>query len=318
MNNLVRLIGRRLIALPIMVIGVTILVFFITSLSPINQAYSVLGENATPEQVQQYTEEHGLDDPIVVQYFRYLGDLCHGDLGVYGATKVSVAEKIGQALPITLELTFAGLIIALVLSVVLGVISALYRDRWPDQVIRIFSIVCLAMPSFWLAVLLILLFSSNLGLLPASGALPPFFSDPAGWCARMALPAFALAVPVAGQMIRVIRTSMVEELDKDYVRTARGFGIPMGTVVAKNVLRNALISPVTVLGLKIAHLIGGAVVIEVIFNLPGMGMLILQGIQANYITLIQGVVLVVALAFIIINIIVDMLYVLIDPRIRTV
>lgn len=318
MNNLVRLIGRRLIALPIMVIGVTILVFFITSLSPINQAYSVLGENATPEQVQQYTEEHGLDDPIVVQYFRYLGDLCHGDLGVYGATKVSVAEKIGQALPVTLELTFAGLVIALILSVVLGVISALYRDRWPDQVIRIFSIVCLAMPSFWLAVLLILLFSSNLGLLPASGALPSFFSDPGGWCARMALPAFALAVPVAGQMIRVIRTSMVEELDKDYVRTARGFGIPMGTVVAKNVLRNALISPVTVLGLKIAHLIGGAVVIEVIFNLPGMGMLILQGIQANYITLIQGVVLVVALAFIIINIIVDMLYVLIDPRIRTV
>ena len=318
MNNLVRLIGRRLIALPIMVIGVTILVFFITSLSPINQAYSVLGENATPEQVQQYTEEHGLDDPIVVQYFRYLGDLCHGDLGVYGATKVSVAEKIGQALPVTLELTFAGLVIALILSVVLGVIAALYRDRWPDQVIRIFASVCLAMPSFWLAVLLILLFSSNLGLLPASGALPAFFSDPGGWCARMALPAFALAVPVAGQMIRVIRTSMVEELDKDYVRTARGFGIPMGTVVAKNVLRNALISPVTVLGLKIAHLIGGAVVIEVIFNLPGMGMLILQGIQANYITLIQGVVLVVALAFIIINIIVDMLYVLIDPRIRTV
>ena len=318
MNNLVRLIGRRLIALPIMVIGVTILVFFITSLSPINQAYSVLGENATPEQVQQYTEEHGLDDPIVVQYFRYLGDLCHGDLGVYGATKVSVAEKIGQALPVTLELTFAGLVIALILSVVLGVISALYRDRWPDQVIRIFSIVCLAMPSFWLAVLLILLFSSNLGLLPASGALPAFFSDPGGWCARMALPAFALAVPVAGQMIRVIRTSMVEELDKDYVRTARGFGIPMGTVVAKNVLRNALISPVTVLGLKIAHLIGGAVVIEVIFNLPGMGMLILQGIQANYITLIQGVVLVVALAFIIINLLVDRLYVLIDPRIRTV
>ena len=318
MNNLVRLIGRRLIALPIMVIGVTILVFFITSLSPINQAYSVLGENATPEQVQQYTEEHGLDDPIVVQYFRYLGDLCHGDLGVYGATKVSVAEKIGQALPVTLELTFAGLVIALILSVVLGVISALYRDRWPDQVIRIFSIVCLAMPSFWLAVLLILLFSSNLGLLPASGALPAFFSDPGGWCARMALPAFALAVPVAGQMIRVIRTSMVEELDKDYVRTARGFGIPMGTVVAKNVLRNALISPVTVLGLKIAHLIGGAVVIEVIFNLPGMGMAILSGIQSNYVMLVQGVVLIVAITFIFINIIVDMLYILIDPRIRTV
>ena len=318
MNNLVRLIGRRLIALPIMVIGVTILVFFITSLSPINQAYSVLGENATPEQVQQYTEEHGLDDPIVVQYFRYLGDLCHGDLGVYGATKVSVAEKIGQALPVTLELTFAGLVIALILSVVLGVISALYRDRWPDQVIRIFSIVCLAMPSFWLAVLLILLFSSNLGLLPASGALPAFFSDPGGWCARMALPAFALAVPVAGQMIRVIRTSMVEELDKDYVRTAMGFGIPKGVVIARNVLRNALITPVTVLGMRIGYLIGGAVVIEVIFNLQGMGMTIYNAITSHYTMLVMGVVLVVAITFIIINIIVDMLYILIDPRIRTV
>ena len=134
----------------------------------------------------------------------------------------------------------------------------------------------------------------------------------------MALPAISLAVPVIGQMTRVIRTSMVEELDKGYVRTAIGSGIPKRTVIAKNVLRNALISPVTVLGLRIAHLIGGAVVIEVIFNLPGMGMAILQGIQANYITLIQGVVLVVAFFFIVINIIVDMLYILIDPRIRTV
>lgn len=318
MNNLLRLIGRRLIALPIMVLGVTILVFFIMSLSPIDQAYSVLGESATAEQAEAYREAHGLNDPILVQYVRYLANICQGDFGTYGAANASVLDRIAESLPVTLELTFAGLVIALVLSVVLGVISAVYRDQWPDQVIRVISIVFLAMPSFWLAVLLILVFSFNMQLLPASGPLPAFFSDPAGWCARMALPAFALAVPVAGQMIRVIRTSMVEELDKDYVRTARGAGIPMGTVVAKNVLRNALISPVTVLGLKIAHLIGGAVVIEVIFNLPGMGMAILSGIQANYVLLIQGCVLVVALSFIVINIIVDMLYILIDPRIRAV
>ena len=207
------------------------------------------------------------------------------------------------------------MVIALVFSTILGVVSAVYRDKWPDQIIRVFSIASLSMPSFWLAVLLILAF---MGVLPVSGNLPDFFQDPAGWCARMALPAISLAVPVIGQMTRVIRTSMVEELDKGYVRTAIGAGIPRRTVIAKNVLRNALISPVTVLGLRIAHLIGGAVVIEVIFNLPGMGMAILQGIQANYITLVQGVVLVVAFFFIVINIIVDMLYILIDPRIRTV
>lgn len=317
-NNLLRLIGRRLVALPIMVLGVTILVFFIMALSPIDQAYSVLGESATPEQAEAYRIEHGLNDPLLVQYGRYLINICHGDFGTYGAANASVLDRIAESLPITLELTFVGLIIALVISVILGVISAVYRDKWPDQVIRVISIIFLAMPSFWLAVLLILVFSFNLGVLPSSGALPDFFSDPGGWLARMALPSFALAVPVAGQMIRVIRTSMVEELDKDYVRTALGAGIPKGTVIARNVLRNALISPVTVIGLKIAHLIGGAVVIEVIFNLPGMGMAILSGIQSNYVLLIQGCVLVVALSFIVINIIVDMLYILIDPRIRTV
>lgn len=157
-----------------------------------------------------------------------------------------------------------------------------------------------------------------LSWLPASGPLPDFFEDPAGWAARMAMPAIALSIPLCGQMTRVIRTSMVEELDKDYVRTALGAGIPKGTVVAKNVLRNALITPVTVLGMRIGYMIGGAVVIEVIFNLPGMGMAILQGITCNYTMLIQGVVLVVAITFIIINIIVDLLYILIDPRIRTV
>ena len=210
------------------------------------------------------------------------------------------------------------IIIAIIASAILGVISALYRDRWPDQIIRIFSIACIATPSFWLAVLFILLFSSTLHMLPASGALPPLTENPAGWLARMAMPGIALAVPLTGQMTRIIRTSMVEELDKDYVRTARGFGIPYGTVVARNVLRNALITPVTVLGLKFGYMIGGAVVLEVIFSLPGMGMAILSGVTSNYVMLVQGVVLVVAITFIIVNVIVDMLYILIDPRIRTV
>ena len=247
-----------------MIIGVTILVFFIMALSPIDQAYSVLGENATEAQAQAYREEHGLNDPVIVQYGRFMAGLVTGDLGSYGANSASVAQRVAEALPVTLQLTFLGLIIAVFFAVILGVISALYRDKWPDQVIRIFSIACIATPSFWLAVLLILLFSSTLHMLPASGKLPDFFVDPQGWLARMALPAFSLAVPVTGQLTRVVRTSMVEELDKDYVRTALGAGIPKGVVVARNVLRNALITPVTVLGLRIGYLIGGAVIIEVI------------------------------------------------------
>lgn len=318
MNNLLRLVGKRLIALPIMVLGVTILVFFIMSFSPIDPAYSALGEGASQEALDAYRAAHGLNDPWIVQYGNFMAGMVQGSLGTYGANESSVAAKVATALPITLQLTFIGLIIAVVLSLILGVVSALYRDRWPDKVIRVFSIACIATPSFWLAVLLILLFSSMLHVLPASGQLPSFTANPGGYLARMAMPAFALGVPVAGQMTRVIRTAMVEELDKDYVRTAIGFGIPRNVVIARNVLRNALITPVTVLGLKIGHLIGGAVVIEVIFNLQGMGMAILQGVQENYPTLVQGVTLVVAVTFILINIVVDMLYIVINPRIRTV
>ncbi|MGL5173261.1 MAG: ABC transporter permease [Olsenella sp.] len=318
MNNLLRLIGRRLVALPIMAFGVTILVFFLMSFSKVDPAYNALGESASPEAVAAYHVQYGLDDPWPVRYVRYIGDLLHGDMGTYGATRQSVSGRIATALPVTMQLTFMGLIMGAIVSFLFGVLAALYRDRWPDQVIRIFSIAGLATPSFWLAVLLILVFSSYLHALPASGNLPSFASNPGGWFARMIMPAVALAVPLTGQMTRIVRTAMVEELDKDYVKTARGAGLPERVVVGKNVLRNALITPVTTLGMKIGYLMGGAVVIEVIFNLPGMGTAIQQGIQGNETTLVLGVVIVVALTFIIINIVVDMLYLLINPRIRTV
>ena len=318
MNNLLRLIGRRLIALPIMALGVTFLVFFLMSFSHVDPAYNALGESASEEAIQQYHIENGLDDPWPVRYVRYIGDVAHGNLGTYGTSHYSVAERISKALPVTMQLTFMGLFIGAIVSFTLGVIAALYRDQWPDQIIRVFSIAGLATPSFWLAVLLILVFASTLKLLPASGALPDPLVNTGGYLARMIMPAFALAVPMSGQMTRIVRTAMVEELDKDYVRTARGAGIPERIVIARNVLRNALITPVTTLGLKIGYLMGGAVVIEVIFNLPGMGTAILEGIQGNEAMLVQGVVVVVALSFIIINIVVDMLYILINPRIRTV
>ena len=318
MNNLLRLVGRRLVALPIMALGVTFLIFFLMSFSPIDPAYKALGESATPEQIQQYHEEYGLDDPWPVRYVRYMGDLLHGDLGTYSARRSSVAARVATALPVTMQLTFFGLLLGAVVSFLLGIIAALYRDRWPDQVIRIVSIAGLATPSFWLAVLLILVFSSYLHLLPASGALPDPATNFGGYMGRMIMPAVALAVPLTGQMTRIVRTAMVEELDKDYVQTAKGSGLPQKVIIARNVLRNALITPVTTLGMKIGYLMGGAVVIEVIFNLPGMGMAILDGVSGNEPMLVMGVVIVVALSFIIINIVVDMLYLLINPRIRSV
>ncbi|QAU53101.1 ABC transporter permease [Corynebacterium pelargi] len=321
MSNLLRLIGRRLLALPVMILGVTFLVFFIMSFSPADPARLALGEAASMDALEEYRESHGLNDPLLVRYGRFLVDMLHGDLGTTTGN-TPVTEVIAKAFPITLQLTFLGLIIAAVLSLVFGVLAALYRDRWPDQVIRVVSIAALATPSFWLAILLI----QWVGAVPGGwGFFPalitkwvPFSQDPGTYINNMFLPAFALAVPVAGSLTRVVRTAMVEELDKDYVRTAIGSGVPKVEVISRNVLRNALITPITVLGLRVGYLMGGAVIIEIIFNIQAMGQLILDGVTRNDVFLVQGVTLTVAIAFIVINIIVDMLYVLVNPRIRSI
>lgn len=318
MSHTLRLIGRRLLQLPLMILGITFLVFFVMSFSPVDPARNALGETASPDALEAYRDANGLNDPLFVRYVAFLLGLLRGDLGTYSARSLPVGDEVARAFPVTLSLTFFGLAIAVVLAFVLGVLAAVYRDRWPDQLIRVISVSALSTPSFWLAILMIQLFTLQLRLLPASGPLPDFLDDPGGWAARMTLPAVALAIPVIGQLSRVVRTSMVEELDRDYVRTALGAGIPRVIVVARNVLRNALITPVTVLGLRIGYLLGGAVVIEVIFAIPGMGTLILNGVTNNEPNLVQGVTLAVALAFVVINIVVDLLYVLINPRIRAV
>ena len=321
MSNLLRLIGRRLLALPIMVLGVTLLVFVVMSFSTADPAVLALGESATPEALEQYREAHHLNDPLLTRFWDYLVGLAHGDLGT-SFTGVRISDMVSTAFPITLQLTFIGILVAVVAATVLGVVAALYRDRMPDQVIRVISVLCLATPSFWLALLLIQWFGDIPG---ATGAFPslvtrwvPFSDDPAAYARQIFLPALAIAVPNTGTLTRVVRTAMVEELDRDYVRTAIGAGIPKRVVVARNVLRNALITPLTVLGLRLGYAMGGAVVIEIIFNIQGMGQLIFKGIKDSDVNIVQGVSITVALAFIIINIVVDMLYVLVNPRIRSV
>lgn len=318
MSALLRLTGRRLLQLPVMILGISLLVFVVMSFSRIDPAINALGEGASVEAREAYRAAHGLDDPLLLRYWNFLVGLVQLDLGTFSARQTPVVDEVARAFPITLQLTFLGLVIAVVGALLLGIVAALYRDRWPDRAIRIISVGSLATPSFWLAVLLIQAFTLGLGLLPASGPLPAFSEDPGAYLARMALPAFALGVPVVGQLTRVIRTAVVEELDKDYVRTALGAGIPRAVVVGRNVLRNALITPITVLGLRVGYLMGGAVVIEIIFALPGMGTLILNGVTNNEPNLVQGVTLTVAMAFVVINIVVDLLYVLVNPRIRTV
>lgn len=301
-----------------MILGVTLLVFVVLQFAPGDRAVAALGEGASPEALAQYRESNGYNDPLFIQYFQYLGKLITGDFGNTLPPQKPITEVIASAFPVTLQLTFLGVLIAIVISLVFGVLAALYRDTWVDQIIRIFSVAAIATPSFWLGILLIQWFALGSDSWFPSGGLADPSDGFGGWLSSMTLPALALAIPVSASLIRVVRTSMVEELDRDYVRTAIGNGVPYSTVVSKNVLRNALVTPVTVLGLRIGYLLGGAVVIEMIFSLPGMGQQILNGITNVDTNLVQGVVLVIAVTFVLVNILVDLLYLLINPRIRTV
>jgi peptide/nickel transport system permease protein len=226
-----------------------------------------------------------------------------------------VSSKIATALPLTIQLTVLGILGALVVALSLGITAALYRDRWPDHVMRFVSMAGIAMPSFWLALLFIQELAVRRAVFPTGGYVNPADS-PSQWLKSLALPALALAIPVGCSLARIVRTSMVEELDRDYVRTAIGAGLPPSVVVGRNVLRNALVNPLTVLGLRIGYLIGGTVIIEAIFSLPGMGTQIMSAVQQNDTALAQGTVLTIALGFVVINLIVDILYLFANPRLR--
>lgn len=310
------LLGRVLSLVPL-VLGVTLFVFVVMQFSPVDQAVAAFGDsNPTDAQLEQFRRENGLLDPWPVQYGRFVWQLLHGNFGNSVITKQPVSDTITTALPLTVQLTLMGLVLAIVFGMLFGITSALYRDRWPDQVIRVVSLAGVAAPAFWIALLLVQWLAVGKGLFPTSGYVSPQDSF-SGWLNSMTLPAIALAAPVAAQLTRVIRTSMVEELDRDYVRTARGGGLPPLVVVGRNVLRNALVTPLTVLGLRIGYLLGGAVVIETMFALPGMGQNMIQAVGDGDVTKVQGFVITIALIFVLVNLIVDVLYVIANPRLRS-
>ncbi|MCM1973149.1 MULTISPECIES: ABC transporter permease [Streptomyces] len=316
MTAVVRILLRRLALLVPLTLGIVLFVFLVMRFSAVDPASAFFqGANPTPAQLRAFREENGLLDPLPVRYVAFVGDLLHGDLGTSALTRGEVADQVLTALPLTLQLTFLGLGIAVVLALLGGVVAAVYRDRLPDQVVRVVSLVGVAAPGFWLALLLIQYLAVELGWFPSGGYINPADSV-TGWLWTMTLPALALSLPVAAQLTRIVRTSVVEELDKDYVRTAIAGGLPPRVVVGRNVLRNALVNPLTVLGLRVGYLLGGAVVIETVFSLPGMGKLMIDAVKNGDPAVVQGVVLTTAFGFVVVNLVIDILYLLVNPRLR--
>ncbi|MER7933227.1 MULTISPECIES: ABC transporter permease [unclassified Streptomyces] len=316
MHAVPRILLRRVALLVPLLLGIALFVFLVMRFSDVDPASAFFqGANPTPRQLHDFRERNGLLDPLPLRYVHFVGGLLHGDLGTSALTRTPVLDQVATALPLTLQLTFLGLGIAVVLALAGGVTAAVHRDRWPDQAIRVLSLVGVAAPAFWLALLMIQYLAVDRGWFPSGGYINPEDSV-TGWLRTMALPALALSLPVAAQLTRIVRTSVVEELDKDYVRTAIGSGLPPHVVVGRNVLRNALVNPLTVLGLRVGYLLGGAVVIETVFALPGMGKLMIDAVQNGDPAVVQGVVLTTATGFVVVNLVIDILYLLVNPRLR--
>jgi peptide/nickel transport system permease protein len=314
-----RLIIQRILLLIPLLLGVILFVFIVMQFSGADPAIAALagqGGNPTPAQIEQFRHAYGLDQPLIVQYFYFVGDVFRGNLGYSLLNHQPVTQIIATALPLTLQLTGLGIVVAVVLALLLGITGALFRDRWPDKTIRVLTLAFVAAPSFWVALLLIQWFSVDLKVFPPSGYVNPQ-QNLGQFFLYMVLPMISLALPIAGALARIVRTSMVEELDRDYVRTAMGNGLPRIVVVGRNVLRNALINPLTVLGLQIGYLIGGAVIIETTFALPGMGQTMINSVINSDPFVVQGVVVVIAIGFVVVNMIVDILYLAVNPRLRS-
>jgi peptide/nickel transport system permease protein len=299
------LLRRLLQAVPV-VLGVIFAVMLTIELIPGDPVTLMLGEHATQESVAAVRHALGLDRPLLVRYVQYIGSLLHGDLGRSIRERRQVSEELADVWPATLELTFAALVIAVICGVLAGVVSAVWPNSVFDGVIRLTSLLGLSMPVFWTGLTLIVFFSLWLNWLPVGGS---------GSLRHLVLPAVTLSLPSLAMVARMTRSSVLEVLREDYIRTARAKGVREQVVVLKHGLRNACIPIVTLLGLQVGQLLGGAVLTETVFAWPGMGRLIVRAIFARDYILLQGAILVFALAFVLINLLVDISYAMFDPRV---
>lgn len=307
-------LGRLLSAIPVLLV-VSLVSFAIIALVPGDMASEMAGPSATAEELQRLRVQLGLDKPILQRMVEWYGALLRGDLGESVLLRRSVTDAILERLPVTLGLTFLALFFSIVLGVLAGMVAAVRPNSWTDQGVMALALVGLSLPDFWLGLVFIWGFAVQLGWLPTGGYVP-FTEDPLGWLRSMAMPAGALALTQMGLLARMTRASMLDVLRQDYVRTARAKGLPGWVVVFRHAGANVLVPVITVAGVSVGILLGGAVVIEQVFSLPGVGRLIIGAIQRRDYPVIQGGLLLTATIFVLVNLAVDLLYAAVDPRVR--
>lgn len=312
---MLRYFASKLLQMAPVAFFVTVIVFSLTNLLPGDPTITILGEQATPEQRAAVRAEYGLDQPAPLRYLTWLGRVVQGDFGRSLRSREQVIDMLAARAPVTMQLGFLSILIAVAIGVPAGVLAARFRGSVIDVAVSFLALSSVAVPYFWMGVLLIMLFSLSLGWLPASGHVR-LFEDPVQNLRLMILPSITIGTAFAALVMRQTRASMLQVLSQDYIRTARAKGVGEGTVVLKHALRNALIPVVTVIGLQIGALLGGAVVTETVFALPGLGRMLVDGIFQRDFPVIQGAILFIVIAVFTVNLLTDLLYRVFDPRVK--
>lgn len=306
------IIKRLLMLIPV-ILGVTFIVFFILNLSPGDPAAMILGEQATAEAIEMKREELGLNDPLLIRYFEYMKDLLHGDMGTSYRNSISVWDQVTDRFPNTVVLAIAGILVALLIGIPLGILSAKKQNTIVDNISMVLSLIGVSMPNFWFGLLVVMLFALKLGWLPSQGMGEGF----GPLLASLILPALTLGTGAAGSIARMTRSSMLEVIRQDYISTARAKGVDERTVTYQHMLRNALIPIITSVGLSFGGLLGGAMLTETVFSWPGLGRLMVENIKSKDIPMVLGCVVFLATMFTIVNLVVDLIYAFVDPRIKS-
>ncbi len=308
------LIKRILTTIPVLFI-LTILVFGLIHLIPGDPAQVILGQDATPQSIAALRDQLGLNKPIIVQYLDWLGNVLRGNLGKSLADGEPVLHLIGQRLPVTVELAVGTILVAILIAFPLGILAAVYRGKWLDVLSLFTSTIGLSVPPFWLGILFLLLFTVKVHLFASSGYVP-LWQDPMKNLSVMVLPIVATAIREAAVLMRMLRASLLDVLNLDFVRTARAKGLGGWGVIVHHALKNSLIPVITTGGLQIAGLLGGLVITEQIFTLPGIGSLLVTSVFGRDYTTVQGTALIAAVAVVVVNLVTDFVYGLVDPRLQ--
>ena len=305
---------RRVLQLIPVLLGISILIFAVMKMIPGDVISGILGIEATPELRAQLAAKYGLDRPYIVQYLDWIGGVLRGDFGESIRTSAPILPEILNRLKVTAQLTIMAAIISWIIAIPLGILAAVNRNTWIDRFVRVFALLGVSVPGFALSILLVLVLSLVFHYFSPLGYVS-FFEDPMQNLEIMILPALVLGVTISGSVMRMTRSSVLEVLRQDFIKTVRAKGASERVAIFKHALRNALIPIVTLIGLQIGSLLGGAVIVEQIFSLPGLGQLTLTGINQRDYPVVQGCVLVIAFIYVIVNLITDILYAYIDPRI---